>query len=116
MKKMGKEEQRQLWFSRISDLAESGLTQLEWCRQKEISVSTLRYWIRKLREPEIDADGPHWLKVDVNPGNHIAHIDPPETRGLAEGIKIKYGEFTVEFPIGCDAKSMLEILRLVQDV
>ena len=116
MSKFRQEEQRQLWLSRISDLVDSGLTQLEWSRQKGISVSTLRYWIRKLREPETNEDAPHWLAVDVNTDNHIAHLKAPEIVGLAEGIKIKYDKFTVEFPVGCNAQTMLNILRLVKEV
>ena len=116
MNKSAQEEQRQLWLSRISDIVDSGLTQLEWCKRKEISLSTLRYWIRKLREPEIDEAEPRWLKVDVSTDNQIAHLKMPEIAKSAEGIKIKYGEFTVEFPIGCDAQSMLDILRLVKEV
>ena len=115
MNRTGQEEQRQLWLSRISDLADSGFTQLEWCKRKEIPVSTLRYWIRKLKDPVID-DGPQWLRVDVSTDNNIAQIKATEIAKPVEGIKIKYGEFTVEFSIGCDAQSMLDILRLVKEV
>lgn len=42
-------ERRALWLSRIQNLAESGMTQKAWCQRKEIPVTTLRYWLRKLR-------------------------------------------------------------------
>lgn len=116
MRKLGSEEQRQLWLCRINDLVDSGLTQLEWCRRNEISASTLRYWIRKLKEPETDENAPRWLKVNVSTDNHIAQLKLPEIPVPTENVKIKYGDFTVEFPIGCDAQSMLDILRLIKEV
>lgn len=46
-------ERRALWLNRIEQLAQSGMTQKEWCQQQGIPVTTMRYWIRKLRlQPE----------------------------------------------------------------
>ena len=73
MSKTHKLEQKQLWLSQINDLAESGLTQIQWANQKNISVSTLKYWIRKLRKPE-DDDSQNWLQVEIPQGNNIASL------------------------------------------
>ena len=43
MNQREKEEQRQLWIARMCEMEESGLTQEEWCRSKEIPYSTMRY-------------------------------------------------------------------------
>lgn len=36
-----------MWEQRIRDYHLSGLTCKEWCKQNQISVSTIGYWIRK---------------------------------------------------------------------
>ena len=38
----------QIWQQRVQEMRCSGLSQKEWCKQNGVSVSTLRYWIRKL--------------------------------------------------------------------
>lgn len=55
-----REHTRQLWLARIIELGESRMTQKDWCRSKNISESTLRYWIRKLKS-ELDAQGCPYL-------------------------------------------------------
>ena len=113
MSKMHKLEQKQLWLSRISDLAESGLTQIQWANQKDISVSTLRYWIRKLREPE-ENESQNWLQVEIPQGSNIANLPlSRSSENLAE-IKITCGPYTVEFPANYPMPSMADILRLIK--
>ena len=43
------EPRNSLWQKRLEQLQSSGKTQKDWCRENEISESTLRYWKRKLR-------------------------------------------------------------------
>ena len=38
------------WADIIDKQKESGLTQIEWCRQNNLSVSALRYHIRRMRK------------------------------------------------------------------
>ena len=97
MSKTHKLEQKQLWLSQINDLAESGLTQIQWANQKNISVSTLKYWIRKLRKPE-DDDSQNWLQVEIPQGSNIASLPSPKSAEGAPEIKITCGPYTVEFP------------------
>jgi len=54
--------------------------------------------------------------VDVNLSDQVAHINSPEALEFADGIRIKYGEITIECSIEHDVKIMLGILSLVQDV
>lgn len=115
MSKQSKLEQQQLWFSRISDLAESGLTQIQWANQKNISFSTLRYWIRKLRVPEED-ESQNWLQVDIPQGSNIASLPLPESSPSAGEIKITCGPYKVEFPANYPTQTMADVLRLIKDL
>ena len=115
MSKQSKLEQQQLWLSRISDMAESGLTQIQWASQKNISVSTLRYWIRKLRVPEED-ESQNWLQVDIPQGSNIASFPLPGPSTSLGEIKITCGPYKVEFPVNYQVQAMADILRLIKDL
>jgi len=105
---------RQLWLSRISDLADSGLTQTKWCSQKNIHLSTLRYWLSKLREPEEEPQS--WLCVDLPEGKNIATLPQAAEDTYNVGIKISCGPYTVEFPSGCSRTAMVDVLQLVKEL
>ena len=46
------EENREIWLRRVEDFKASKLSQVAWSRENSVSVSSLRYWLRKLKEPE----------------------------------------------------------------
>ena len=114
MNKLSRRDQRQLWLTRISDLADSGLTQTKWCSEKNIPISTLRYWIRRLREPEEESQ--NWLCVDIPEGKNIATLQGPADTLPICGIKISCGPYTVEFPSGCSRTAMVDVLQLVREL
>ena len=111
-----KEEQRQLWISRLCDLEESGTTQEEWCKRHNVPYSTLRYWLSKLKkEAETEGRGTNWLKVDMPAGNEVATVHIPEAaKPTVGGINIRFGEFTVELQNGCDPQRVYEVLRMLK--
>lgn len=93
-----KEQIRQLWISRITDLSGSGLSQKQWCIKKNIPVTTLRYWISKLRDKEDTEEfSPRFVKLE------IAAFEPEEPQRSKEAdkkslgvISIFYGDFKLE--------------------
>jgi hypothetical protein len=114
MNKLQRANQRQLWLSRISDLADSGLTQTMWCSQKNLPLSTLRYWLSKLREPEEESQ--KWLCVDLPEGKNIATLPQATEDTYDARIKISCGPYTVEFPSGCSRTVMADVLQLVREL
>ena len=44
----------ELWKERLEDQHSSGLTQKEWCAKNDLSISTLRYWIRRIKNQELN--------------------------------------------------------------
>ncbi|NCB42932.1 MAG: hypothetical protein EOM59_09965 [Clostridia bacterium] len=110
-----REEQRQLWISRICEIEDSGMSQEDWCKSNKIAYSTLRYWISKLKkEATIDQQETNWLKVDVSPGKNIATLRTCEESGSSNGMNIRFGEFTVELQNGCDPQRIFDILRILK--
>ena len=87
MNNQNKEEQRQLWISRVCEIEDSGLSQEEWCKSKKIPYSTLRYWVSKLKKKiKTEAQQTNWLKIDTYPGKDIATLRIPEDKGSMHGI------------------------------
>lgn len=46
----GTQDKRALWADRLVRWAESGLSQVGWCRAQGLSVASFGYWRRRLRE------------------------------------------------------------------
>ncbi|MGI6731448.1 MAG: IS66 family insertion sequence element accessory protein TnpA [Anaerovoracaceae bacterium] len=113
-----REEQRQLWISRLCDLEESGMTQNEWCANHNIPYSTLRYWIAKLRK-ETDANTveTNWLKVDMSAGTEVATLKVPEKEKNDDSYMIiRFGDFTIELHNGCDQRQFFEVLKVMKAI
>ena len=49
---MSKEEKSSLWSQRIREFRSSGQTCKDWCEEHQLPVSTMTYWIRKLKKEE----------------------------------------------------------------
>ena len=49
---MNKDEKAGLWSERIREFRSSGQTCRDWCTEYQIPVSTMTYWIRKLKKAE----------------------------------------------------------------
>lgn len=47
---MNKDEKAGLWSERIREFRFSGQTCRDWCTEHQIPVSTMTYWIRKLKQ------------------------------------------------------------------
>lgn len=111
-----KEEQRQLWLSRLCDLEESGVTQVEWCKNYDIPYSTLRYWVSKLKkEVEADEMDTNWLKVDVSASTEVATLQVPEmAKDNNACMNIRFGDFTIELQSGCDPQQIYEVLKVMK--
>lgn len=110
-------ERRQVWLSRISDLEDSGLHQIEWCNRRGIPESTLRYWKKKLAQEAAASDSHvNWMKVEVtdSPVAQLRAPEPSAPASITTNINIKYGDFTVELPSTCDPQRVFELLRMLK--
>ena len=70
---MSKEEKSSLWSQRIREFRSSGQTCKDWCGEHQLPVSTMTYWIRKLKREEA-ADDVDRFKV----GGIIQHPVSPQ--------------------------------------
>ncbi|TJX12712.1 hypothetical protein E9840_12210 [Tissierella creatinini] len=96
-------ENREIWIQRVEDFKSSNLNQTDWSKTNGVSVSTLRYWIRKL-------DG----KLTAKPVNdssefEFASVSITEQASPAITIEVK----DVRLAITNDYDEML-LLKLVK--
>lgn len=50
---MPKKEKHRLWEERIQEFYSSGQTCKAWCREQQIPVATMNYWLRKQKSDKI---------------------------------------------------------------
>jgi hypothetical protein len=111
---MEREEYQRLWAARLTDLAESGMTQRQWCEQNGISFSTLKYWILKAnKKPRQNQNqNKEWLALEVGAMPETADADC-----LAAGkISVNYGGFRVDVGGGTDPGQIFNILRMIKEL
>ena len=53
---MSKDEKSNLLSQRIREFRSSGQTCKDWCEEHQLPVSTMTYWIRKLKREEAAGD------------------------------------------------------------
>jgi len=92
-------DKQKSWTDRILEWEKSGLSQKEFCRQKEISFSTFHYWRKKLKtkagqfvEIKVDKAGKNNQAIVITlPNNiqiHIQHVSDSKMIGeLVQSLK-----------------------------
>ena len=57
----------QHWQAMIKQWKDSGLTQKQFCADREIKIATLHYWIKKLRTEKVVDSEPSFLPLCSDP-------------------------------------------------
>ncbi len=101
-----------LWADRIHTFQESGLSRKDWCRQNEVSQSTLSYWIRKIQGKATQAESrsdPVFAKLPSEQELRCGVVagNSPVTILLPENIRI-------EVDADCPARLMAALLQALK--
>jgi len=103
---MTKQELQQHWKERIAAYRASGLSQVAFCREQDISLRQLSYWLRKEAKKEtVTATSTRWLPVEIN------------NQGAASennSLQIKMGPASIEIRPGFDQKLLLDVLKTLK--
>lgn len=104
-------ERKELWLSRFTDLAESGQTQRQWCMENNIPISTLRYWIRKLRIKEERHElAPKWVQLP-------AELPVAEQSGQPHPcLKFYVDGVCLECPDDLSVSKLTELLKVMKQL
>lgn len=91
---------RNEWERIVSDFGRSGMKQEDFCRSRKVAVSTLQYWIRKLRREGAGA------RVQVVPVRVMRGTPVREAE-----IEARVGAVAIRFPSEVRAEYVAALLR-----
>ena len=81
---MKKDEKITLWSERIHEFQSSGQTCKTWCQEHHVPVSTMNYWMRKLKKLDEQSDTdmifakmPTEKEVSKNETEYYGAAEPP---------------------------------------
>ena len=90
----------QNWAVVIQECSNSGLSNREFCRQREISEKSFYYWLRKLRSQMAEAATPQLVQLEPTPA--LAQDDV---------LQIQYRGVELKLPAGVDMDAVAALLR-----
>ena len=85
---------RSKWESIISAYEKSSVTQREFARKHQVKISTLRYWLSKLRKERGEESETRVDFVEISPRQTFTATAPNRT--LKKGCSISVGSAVVE--------------------
>ncbi|WP_077296230.1 IS66 family insertion sequence element accessory protein TnpA [Virgibacillus pantothenticus] len=96
------------WKARYTAWKESGKSIAEWCRNEEITLHQMYYWVRQFEEESVssEADSPQWLTVQLGKEDF-----PSKGQG---SIFVHKGDLSVEVRSGADMTLLSDILLVLQ--
>jgi ABC-type polysaccharide/polyol phosphate transport system ATPase subunit len=102
---MTHKERKQQWEARIEAYKSSGLSKKEFCKQHNISVRQLYYWLKKESIKEEQARNTiQWLQVNLN---------NQEDKSDNNFLKVKVGPAVIEVRQGFNEKLLLDIVKVL---
>ena len=102
---------RAFWEQKVSEYHGKGsISESEFCQARHVKCATLDYWRRKLRDEEISASSPGFVRISSESSGTIAKGDHHQLRIRAGNTLI------LELPLSIDQQRLIEILQAVQAV
>ncbi|WP_164667672.1 IS66 family insertion sequence element accessory protein TnpA [Virgibacillus doumboii] len=96
------------WKARYDDWKESGQSIAEWCRDQEIKVHQMYYWVQRFERdvisPETETTETQWLTVQVD--------DYAEDQGP---IFIHVDTISVEVRPGANVQLLSDVIHILQN-
>jgi len=101
---MTHKERKQQWEARIEAYKSSGLSKKEFCKQHNISVRQLYYWLRKESLKEQTDNTVQWLPVNLS--------GQEDTSGC-DFLTVKVGPAVIEVRQGFNEKLLLDVVKVL---
>ncbi len=101
---MTHKERRQQWKVKIEAYRASGLSAKEFCKQHNIKVRQLYYWLRKETLKEEAGSTVQWLPVNLS---------GQEDTSLSDFLTVKVGPAVIEVRQGFNEKLLLDVVKVL---
>ena len=99
---------RELWKKRVSAYQESGMKQMQWCKENDVKLSALRYWIRKFSEPGETSEGTEWYKLDGREATPMTAVD--------RSITVKVGSYSIAVSENFNRAVFIDVVRALNEL
>ena len=102
---MTRKELRTKWQARIKEFRKSGQSVPAWCKENNVKVHQLRYWLRKETQKQVESTTDKtcsWLPLDLN------QSDTEST------LTIHVGQASIEVRPGFDPQLLLDVVNTLQ--
>jgi len=106
---MARNANPEYWQQILSDQSASGLTQVQWCNQKNVNIHNFRYWKGRLTAAPItenESDDTKW-----------ALITKPKTKDPQDQdesvIRIRIGKATVDVAADVDLDALASVISVL---
>ena len=112
---MKKEEKVLFWSERVQEFYSSGQTCRTWCQEHQVPVSTMSYWIRKLKNVDpvsVKEDAPVFAKL---PTEQELRRKEPVSLQLSSSVHIFLNEsIRIEIQPSCPAELLSAIIKALR--
>lgn len=106
---MSKTEKRILWEKRVSAYKASGLTQMKWCEENDISIHQLGYWLKKFRSENLTETTSHkWLPIKVDHDESVPSSSNPS-------IVVSVGKAKIEVTSDFDPSLLANVVKALSN-
>ena len=101
---MTQAERKMMWQKRVAAFKESGQSTTSWCKENNVKVHQLRYWLRKEKQTQ---DTPatetcSWLPLDIKESE-------------SSSLTIHIGQAAIEVKPGYDPQLLLDVVTTLKN-
>lgn len=107
---MKKEEKILFWSERVQEFYSSGQTCRTWCQEHQVPVSTMSYWIRKLKNVDpvsVKEDAPVFAKL---PTEQEFRRKEPVSLQVCDVASSAYLPHSGKSRLGCEAGTVMKFV------
>ncbi len=102
---MKKEEVRNQWIARVAEFKASGLSQIAWCKTKNINNRTFSHWVTEFKNnTQQKVKQSNWISLKANDFEK-------KTKNLP--LTVKIGKAVLDIDSEFDPKHLSEVLKVL---
>jgi transposase-like protein len=101
------EKSKNDWRAIVEAYKTSGQRQNEWCRENNVNLNNLRYWLQKEKKaaPTMPAakEACQWLALDI----------PAPQSAAGQRLTIRIGQANLEITPGFDPQFLTDVIKVI---
>ncbi|OWZ83338.1 IS66 family insertion sequence element accessory protein TnpA [Natranaerobius trueperi] len=107
------ERRRESWKQHIAEFRSSGMTTREWCNTHNLSITKLRYWLRKYKDEDLNnhnnTSDTQWLPLKVDDASQVEKKDTSQ-------MTVKVGQASIEVGSDFDKQLLKDLVRTLSEL